>query len=141
MGGLLGKLFVPTVINARATDGGLDSVVTDLPTQLGGIELYTERMAFTLQGRPAGGTGPFVRNPTSCNPATTVVEATPYGEPATTVSKSSAFTPTDCGALAFEPHITGTVGAARHDGAPGQAAGEHRDHTGRRSRRARPRRP
>ena len=110
MGGVLGKLFVPTVINARPSDGGLDSIVTDLPTELGGIELYTERMAFTLQGRPAGGTGPFARNPTSCNPATTVVEATPYGEPATTVTKSSSFTPTDCGALAFEPHITGTVG-------------------------------
>jgi hypothetical protein len=104
------KLFVPTTINARASDGGLDSVVTDLPTVLGPFELYTERMAFTLQGSPAGGSGPFMRNPTSCNPATTVVEATPYGEPAATVSKSSAFTPTDCGALAFQPHITGTVG-------------------------------
>jgi len=110
MGGLTGKLFVPTVIHARASDGGLDSIVTDLPTELSGIQLYTERMAFTLHGRPAGGTGPFARNPTSCNPATTVVEATPYGEPATTVSKSSSFTPTDCGALPFEPHISGTVG-------------------------------
>lgn len=104
------ELFVPTTINARASDGGLDSVVTDLPTKLGPFELYTERMAFTLQGNPAGGSGPFMRNPTSCSPATTVVEATPHGEPATTVSKSSAFTPTDCGALAFEPHIAGSVG-------------------------------
>ena len=52
-----------------------------------------------------------MRNPTSCNPATTTVEATPYGEPATTVSKTSSFTPTECGALVFEPHISGTVGA------------------------------
>jgi hypothetical protein len=110
-GGLLGKLFVPTTITARATDGGLDSIVTDLPTELGGIQLYTERMAFTLQGRPAGGTGPFMRNPTSCAPATSTVEATPYGEPATMATKTSSFTPTDCGALGFEPHIDGTVGA------------------------------
>jgi hypothetical protein len=109
-GGLTGKLFVPTTINARSTDGGLDSVVTDLPTELNGIQLYTERMSFTLQGRPAGGTGPFMRNPTSCGPATTTVEATPYGDGAATVSKTSAFTPTDCGALAFEPHISGSVG-------------------------------
>jgi hypothetical protein len=110
-GGLLGKLFVPTTINARPGDGGLDSVVVDLPPDLNGIPLYTERMAFTLQGRPAGGTGPFMRNPTSCKPATSTVEATPYGEPATTATKTSSFTPTDCGALGFEPHIDGTVGA------------------------------
>jgi hypothetical protein len=106
----LGKLFVPTTIQARASDGGLDSIVTDLPTQLSGFEVYTERMAFTLQGRPAGGTGPFMRNPTSCRPAVTTVEATPYGGGAGK-SRTSQFTPTDCGALAFEPHIAGTVGA------------------------------
>jgi hypothetical protein len=110
-GGLLGKLFVPTTINARATDGGLDSVVVDLPQELSGFPLYTERMAFTLSGRPAGGTGPFMRNPTSCAPATSTVEATPYGAPATAVARSSSFTPTECGALAFEPHIDGAAGA------------------------------
>ncbi len=104
----LEKLFIPTTINARSSDGGLDSVVTDLPTKVGGLDLYTERMAFTLAGRPAGGTGPFMRNPTSCATATTTVEASSYG--GTTVSKTSAFTPTDCGALAFQPHITGSVG-------------------------------
>jgi hypothetical protein len=110
-GGLIGKLFVPTTITARPSDGGLDSVVVDLPPDLNGIPLYTERMAFTLQGRPAGGTGPFMRNPTSCNPATSTVEATPWEAPVTTVSKTSSFTPTACGALGFEPHIDGAVGA------------------------------
>ena len=110
-GGLLGKLFVPTVVNARSTDGGLDSVVTDLPRDFNGMPLYTERMAFTLQGRPPGGKGPFMRNPTSCGPATATAVATPWEPPATQVSKTSSFTPTDCGALAFEPHIEGTVGA------------------------------
>ena len=110
LGGLLGKLFVPTVIQARASDGGLDSLVTDLPTSSGGIQIYTERMAFTLQGRPAGGTGPFMRNPTSCKPATSTVEASSYQQP-TVVSKTASFTPTDCGALEFSPHIEGVVGA------------------------------
>jgi hypothetical protein len=68
-------------------------------------------MAFTLRGRPAGGTGPFMRNPTSCAPARSIVEATPYDTPATTVSRASSFTPTNCGALAFEPHIDGAIGA------------------------------
>jgi len=111
----LDPVFVPTVITARATDGGLDSVVTDLPTELpsalGPLRLYTERMSFTLQGRPAGGTGPFMRNPTRCAAATSTVEATPYGEPATTATGTSSFTPTDCGALGFEPHIDGSMGA------------------------------
>jgi hypothetical protein len=105
----LEKLFIPTIITARASDGGLDSVVTDLPTSSGGIGITTQRMTFTLQGRPAGGTGPFMRNPTSCKPATSTVEATSYGQ--TTVAKSASFTPTACDALAFEPHIEGAVGA------------------------------
>jgi hypothetical protein len=111
LGGLLGKLFVPTVINARASDGGLDSVVTDLPRSSAGLQIYTERMAFTLQGRPAGGTGPFMRNPTSCKPATSTVEASSYQQPAVVAAKSASFTPTDCGALEFSPHIEGVVGA------------------------------
>lgn len=111
LGGVLGKLFVPTTIQARASDGGLDSIVAELPKQSAGLDLFTERMAFTLQGRPAGGTGPFMRNPTSCKPATSSVVATPDGEPATPVTKTSTFTPTDCGALAFTPRLEGAVGA------------------------------
>ena len=105
-----GKLFVPTTIRARASDGGLDSVVADLPTRLGPAELWTERMAFTLHGRPAGGRGPFMRNPTSCRPAVTTVVATPYGG-GPPESRTSRFTPTACGALRFAPQIRGTVGA------------------------------
>jgi hypothetical protein len=111
LAGLTGKLFVPTTIRARATDGGLDSIVTDLPTELGGIRLYTERMAFTLHGRPGGGSRPFMRNPTACKPATTTVEATSYGDPPARASKTSTFTPTACGALPFAPHIAGSTGA------------------------------
>jgi len=111
LGGLLGKLFVPTTIQARASDGGLDSIVAELPKESAGLQLFTERMAFTLQGKPAGGTGPFMRNPTSCKEAVSSVVATPDGEPATPVTKTSSFTPTDCGALPFTPHISGSVGA------------------------------
>ena len=67
-------------------------------------------MAFTLHGRPAGGRGPFMRNPTSCRPAVTTVVATPYGG-GPPKSRTSRFTPTACGALRFAPQIRGTVGA------------------------------
>ena len=109
LGGLLGKFTVATTVTARPSDGGLDATVRDLPTELNGLQVYTSRLAFTLQGRPGG--RPFMRNPTSCRPAISTVDATPYGEPATPVSRTSSFTPADCGALPFAPHITGTIGA------------------------------
>src|SRR5829696_3238039 len=109
LGGLLGKFTVATTISARASDGGLDATVRDLPTELNGLQVYTSKLAFTLQGRPGG--KPFMRNPTSCRTATSTVEATPYGDPATPVSRASSFTPVNCGALAFAPHIEGTIGA------------------------------
>ncbi len=109
LGGLLGKFTVATTVTARPSDGGLDATVRDLPTELDGLQVYTSRLAFTLQGRPGG--KPFMRNPTSCRPATSTVDATPYGEPATPVSRTSSFTPADCGALPFAPRIAGTIGA------------------------------
>ena len=87
-GSTLGKIYLPTTILVCASDGGLDSVVTDRPEVQNGFPLYTERLAFTLQGRPAGAVRPFMRNPTSCHPATTTVDATAY-DPATTVSRTS----------------------------------------------------
>ena len=109
LGGLLGKFTVATTVSARASDGGLDATVRDLPTELNGLQVYTSKLSFTLQGRPGG--KPFMRNPTSCRPAISTVDATPYGEPAAPVSRTSSFTPTSCGALPFAPHITGTIGA------------------------------
>lgn len=109
-GSTLGKIYLPTTILVCASDGGLDSVVTDRPEVQNGFPLYTERLAFTLQGRPAGAVRPFIRNPTSCHPATTTVDATAY-DPATTVSRTSSFTPTACGALPFQPHVDAPVGA------------------------------
>ena len=114
LGGVLGKFTVATTISARAADGGLDATVRDLPTELNGLQVYTSKLSFTLQGRPGG--KPFMRNPTSCAPATSTVVATPYGAPATPATRTSSFTPSSCAALAFAPHIAGTIGAKGQTG-------------------------
>ena len=103
-------LLVPTEIQARATDGGLDSVIPELPNKAMGLDIYTEKMTFTLFGRPPGAKGPFMRNPTSCGPATATIAATPYTAGAKPVTRTSRFTPTDCGALPFAPRIEASVG-------------------------------
>jgi hypothetical protein len=104
-------LLVPTVILVRAADGGLDSVIPELPRKAMGLDIYTERMTFTLFGKPPGAKGAFMRNPTSCGPATSTIAATPYTEGAKPVTRSSRFTPTDCGALPFAPRIEASIGA------------------------------
>ncbi len=106
-----GPLLVTTLVKARASDGGLDSVVPELPRTAAGMQIYTEQMRFTLYGKPPGSAKPFMRNPTACIPATTTVDAVSFQAPDTKESKSSSFTPIDCGALPFAPHIQATVGA------------------------------
>jgi hypothetical protein len=106
-----GPLLVTTLVRARPSDGGLDSIVPELPREAGGMQIYTEQMRFTLYGRPPGAQKPFMRNPTTCIPATTTVDAVSYQAPAARESKSSSFTPENCGALPFTPHISATVGA------------------------------
>ena len=107
-------LFVPTLIRVRASDGGLDSVVPELPTSATvaglSVPVYTSKMTFTLYGTPPGADRPFMRNPTGCAPATTTMEATSHTEGSPAVQKSSAFTPTDCGALTFAPRIDASIG-------------------------------
>ena len=107
-------LFVPTLIRVRPADGGLDSVVPELPRSatVGGLSVpvYTSKMTFTLYGKPPGAARPFMRNPTSCKPATTTLEATSYTEGSAAVKRTSAFTPADCGALPFAPAIAATIG-------------------------------
>ena len=89
---LLGKLFVPTTINARATDGGLDSVVTDLPRDLNGIKLYTgHRRRSTLHAPPRGRRTRSVHAQFDrrCEPATRAASRTRW-RPATATTAASA---------------------------------------------------
>ncbi len=104
-----------------------------LPTTGELAQVYTERMAFTLQGRPAGGTGPFMRNPTSCNPATSTVEATPYGEPAATGHEDQQLHPHRLRRARLPAAHRRRRRCARADGVPLQAAGPHARQPGRRA--------
>ena len=56
-------LLVPTLIKARPGDGGLDSVISELPataTVAGvSVPVYTSEMTFTLFGRPQRAKGPW----------------------------------------------------------------------------------
>src|SRR5829696_424290 len=88
-------LLVPTLVQVRPSDGGLDSVIPELPREatVAGltVPVYTERMTFTLFGKPEGASAPFMRNPTSCRPATTTIDAVPYTEGAAAVTTTSEF--------------------------------------------------
>ena len=65
-------------------------------------------MSLTLDGQVNGG-APFLTNPTSCKAATSVVSADSYMAPSAPGTASDTFTPTDCAALPFDPHVTASV--------------------------------
>jgi hypothetical protein len=74
-------------------DGGLDSTIEGIAASLpAGAKL--EGLEITLDSA-------FMTNPTSCLPATAVLEAAPVGGAA--IQDSSTFTPTGCEAVPFEP--------------------------------------
>jgi hypothetical protein len=93
---------VPIRVSLRPSDGGLDSLMTDLPTEatIAGLPtpLFTERVELTLFGKPAA--VPFVTNPTSCGVHTATLAATPY---AGADSASATLATDDCGAVPFAP--------------------------------------
>jgi len=105
-----------SIVSVRTKgDNGLDSTLEGLPktsqTTLGDADVHLKGLNLTLNGQ--GAKGPFMSNPTSCNPATTTVDIVSYESP-DPVSRSAEFTPTECDKLAFAPKVaisaTGTVG-------------------------------
>jgi hypothetical protein len=110
LGGLIGgtKIIQQSAVQLRRSDFGLDTVINNFPTTASGLETDITSLDITLQGT-ANGNG-FIRNPTSCSPATVSFDADSYGGNAVHGSAPS-FTPTNCGALDFSPTLTATVGA------------------------------
>jgi hypothetical protein len=96
---------IPVRVALRPSDGGLDSMMADLPTTatVAGLqtELYTERVQLTLEGQPAAASARFMTNPTSCGQHTATLDATPYGGAPDTAS--ATFGTTGCGAVPFAP--------------------------------------
>ena len=106
-----------SAVELRQTDFGLNTVINDIPntTILPGDTTITSQ-DITLYGTAPGTGKPFMRNPTSCTPATTNFSAVPYsGADAT---GQASFTPTGCGSLPFSPTFSARVGA------PGQTAAQ-----------------
>jgi hypothetical protein len=79
-------------------DGGLDSTITGIA---GGLPLGAKLNSLTLTLFGTAGSEPFMTNPTSCQAATTILEAAPAG--GATVQRSSTFTPEGCDAVPFDP--------------------------------------
>jgi hypothetical protein len=110
------KVFLITRVALRPADGGLDSVITGIPSTVTILGIQQEMsivsMNLTLLGRPPGASQPFMTMPTGCAPATAKLVATSAN--GTSVTKPAApFTPTDCAKLPFRPAISGTVTAGR----------------------------
>jgi len=112
LGGLLGRLNTEVGITARAADAGLDSHARGLPATFQGIDIDLQSLSLTLLGK--AGAKPFMRNPTSCAPATTRVVATSHADEQATAEAS--FTPTACEAVEFSPQFDASVGAAGQTG-------------------------
>jgi hypothetical protein len=97
-----------SVVSVRtATDNGLDSALEGLPktsqTTLGEADVHLKSLNLTLNA--ASGKGPFISNPSSCQPAVTTVDVTSYDSPGIN-SKSATYTPTGCDKVPFSPKVT-----------------------------------
>jgi hypothetical protein len=113
------SVFVSPIILQSAvklrSDFGLDTLINNIPNKTvvdGDTTILSQDI--TLFGTAPGTGKSFMRNPTSCGPATTTFSAVPYsGSPG---SGTASFTPTNCGALDFSPSFSAQVGG------PGQTA-------------------
>jgi hypothetical protein len=89
-------------IRERPSDKGLDAVVTGLPQQVAGITVRVKQVKLFFKGtvrrkiRKKWRRRAFLTNPTTCVPATSVLELTTFDVPPTVVTKTSSFTPTGC---------------------------------------------
>jgi hypothetical protein len=113
---LAGTIRAEGPIRLRTSpDVGADIAFSDLPNRVLGLPVSIEALNLTLSGQAAG--GQFTRNPTSCEPATTRLQATSYAAPASAAAAESRFTPTGCDALAYAPALTaaGALGAEPGD--------------------------
>jgi hypothetical protein len=114
----LGKIFITAPVQLNPATGALTTSIASLPQSVLGLPVRIDSMSLTLLGKVNNGTANFLTNPTSCNPATSTVSADSYGAPSTPATASDTFTPTDCAALPFAPHVSATVSTSGHTGDP-----------------------
>jgi hypothetical protein len=86
----------------RSSDGGLDLQVKGLPTEFAGYPVRLKGVTVKLKGvarlrvRKRIRKAPFLTNPATCTPATSVLEITSDDSPAAPVTGTSSFVPTGC---------------------------------------------
>jgi hypothetical protein len=114
----LGKIFISAPVQLNAATGALTTSIANLPQTVLGLPVRIDSMTLTLLGKVNGGAANFLTNPTSCNPATSTVSADSYAAPSTPATASDTFTPTNCAALPFAPHVAATVSTTGHTGDP-----------------------
>ena len=108
LGGLpLDKIFLQSpVTTGPETNFGLSTTFDNLPRNVSGFDIRTDRLRLTLFGAAAH--GPFISNPTSCRPAIANTTITSYDAPGSS-SASGGFVPTGCGLLIFAPQLQGSI--------------------------------
>lgn len=88
----------------KRPDGGLDMAVREIPREVNGVAIRVKEIAFWFRGvarvrvRNRVRTTAYLTNPASCEPARSVLEVRSHDAGAQPVVRTSAFTPTGCGA-------------------------------------------
>ena len=114
--GVTAPIILQSAVQLRG-DFGLNTLINNIPnTTLVSGDTTILSQTITLFGvAPTG--KPFIRNPTSCHPATTTFSGVPYT--GASASGQASFTPTGCGNLDFSPTFTARVGGPGQTG-PGR---------------------
>src|SRR4051812_4185296 len=104
-----GPIRLESPVRVRPEDGGLTSILRDIPQ-----DFQINKITLTLQAK-AGSGKDFMTNPTSCDPAVTKLHA--VGADGGVADGQGSFTPTACDALPFAPQLSATVGEKGQTGA------------------------
>jgi hypothetical protein len=116
----LDKIFLQSPVTVGPeTNFGLSTTFDNLPRQVSGIDIRTDRLKLTLFGQVAH--GPFISNPTYCHSAIATATITSYDAPGSS-SASGGFTPTGCDREPFAPQLLGAV-ATTAGATPGKPVG------------------
>jgi hypothetical protein len=89
-------------VTERPQDKGLDIAIAGLPSEVGGIPIRLKGASLWIKGVSRTRTRKrirkraFLTNPMSCTPARSGLDVTLHDTPATTLTASSAFTPSGC---------------------------------------------
>jgi hypothetical protein len=115
--GVTAPIILQSAVQLRTSDFGLNTIINNIPnTTLASGDTTILSQTITLFGvAPTG--KPFIRNPTSCHPATTTFSGVDHA--GGSASGQASFTPTGCGNLDFSPTFTARVGGPGQNG-PGR---------------------